>query len=85
MSYEIKNSVAVELSETELDSVAGGFGAISIGNGQNLSLGTNSSFQQKNLIVGQSTVAGPTGAGTVTLVNAQDIFSTAGQGLSVGN
>jgi hypothetical protein len=84
MSYEIKNSVAVELSEVELDSVAGGFGII-IGNGQNLGLYTNSSFHQSNLAVGQQTVAGPTGAGTTTLVNAQDIFSNAGQGLSVGN
>ncbi|OUL25962.1 hypothetical protein BV372_27415 [Nostoc sp. T09] len=85
MSYEIKNIVAVELSEDELDSIAGGFGGISIGYGQNLGLFTNSSFHQSNLAVGQQTVAGPTGAGTTTLVNAQDIFSNAGQGLSVGN
>ena len=84
MSNEIKNTNAIELSETELDSVAGGF-SISIGEGQNLALDTNSSFQQSNLVVGQQTFAGPTGAGTVTMVNAQDIFSNAGQGLGVGN
>ncbi|OUL20955.1 CTB family bacteriocin [Nostoc sp. 106C] len=84
MSQEIKNIVAVELSEDELDSVTGGFGII-IGDGQNLALDTNSSFYQSNLAVGQQTFAGPTGAGTTTLVNAQDIFSNAGQGLSVGN
>ncbi|OUL20957.1 hypothetical protein BV378_28225 [Nostoc sp. RF31YmG] len=84
MSHEIKNNVAVELSETELDSVTGGFGII-IGDGQNLGLFTNSTFQQSNLAAGQQTVAGPTGAGTTTLVSAQDIFSNAGQGLSVGN
>ena len=84
MSNEIKNTNAIELSETELDSVAGGF-SISIGEGQNLALDTNSSFQQKNIGIGQQTMAGPTGAGTVTMVNAQDIFSNAGQGLGVGN
>ncbi|MBD2167737.1 hypothetical protein H6G04_25440 [Calothrix membranacea FACHB-236] len=85
MSNEIKNISAVELSEDELDNVAGGFGGIAIGGGQNLDLFTNSSFQQKNLAVGQQTIAGPGGAGTTTLVNAQDIFSNAGQGLFVGN
>ncbi|MDZ7958835.1 MAG: CTB family bacteriocin [Aulosira sp. DedQUE10] len=85
MSHEIKNIVAVELSEDELDNVAGGFGGIILGGGQNLDLATNSTFQQKNLTVGQQTIAGPNGAGTTTLVNAQDIFSTAGQGLFVGN
>ena len=84
MSNEIKNQVAVELSEAELDSVAGGFG-ISIGEGQNLALDTTSSFKQSNIGVGQQTMAGPNGAGTVTMVNAQDIFSNAGQGLGVGN
>jgi hypothetical protein len=84
MSDEIKNSVAVELSETELDSVAGGF-AISIGDSQNLALNTNSFFQQSNLVVGQSTFSGPNGSGTVTAVNAQDIITNAGQALTVGN
>ncbi|EKE97704.1 MULTISPECIES: CTB family bacteriocin [unclassified Tolypothrix] len=84
MSNEIKNIAAVELSEDELDNVAGGFDGIVLGGGQNLGLFTNSSFQQKNLAVGQQTVAGPGGAGTTTLVNAQDIISSAGQGLFVG-
>ncbi|QIR39726.1 hypothetical protein HCG51_25460 [Tolypothrix sp. PCC 7910] len=85
MSHEIKKIAAIELSEDELDNVAGGFGGIAIGGGQNLDLFTNSSFQQKNLAVGQQTIAGPGGAGTTTLVNAQEIFSNAGQGLFVGN
>ncbi|BAY99562.1 hypothetical protein NIES37_35460 [Tolypothrix tenuis PCC 7101] len=84
MSNEIKNIAAVEMSEDELDNVAGGFGIV-LGGGQNLGLFTDSSFQQKNLAVGQQTVAGPGGAGTTTLVNAQDIISSAGQGLFVGN
>ncbi|MBD2240867.1 hypothetical protein H6G35_30500 [Aulosira sp. FACHB-113] len=84
MSNEIKNIAAVEMSEDELDNVAGGFGIV-LGGGQNLGLFTDSSFQQKNLAVGQQTVAGPGGAGTTSLVNAQDIISSAGQGLFVGN
>ncbi|BAY89353.1 MULTISPECIES: CTB family bacteriocin [unclassified Tolypothrix] len=84
MSNEIKNIAAVELSEDELDNVAGGFGIV-LGGGQSLGLVTGSSFEQKNLAVGQQTVAGPGGAGTTTLVNAQDIISSAGQGLFVGN
>ncbi|BAY89352.1 MULTISPECIES: CTB family bacteriocin [unclassified Tolypothrix] len=84
MSNEIKNIAAIELSEDELDNVAGGFGIV-LGDGQNLSLGTGATFQQKNLAVGQQTVAGPGGAGTTTLVNAQEIFSNAGQVLTVGN
>ncbi|BAY99561.1 hypothetical protein NIES37_35470 [Tolypothrix tenuis PCC 7101] len=84
MSNEIKNIAAVEMSEDELDNVAGGFGIV-LGGGQSLGLVTGSSFEQKNLAVGQQTVAGPGGAGTTTLVNAQDIISSAGQGLFVGN
>ncbi|BAY31083.1 hypothetical protein NIES2107_29370 [Nostoc carneum NIES-2107] len=85
MSHEIKNIAAVELSEDELDNVAGGFGGIVLGGGQSLGLVTGSTFEQKNLAVGQQTIAGPGGAGTTTLVNAQEIFSSAGQGLFVGN
>ncbi|BAY31082.1 hypothetical protein NIES2107_29360 [Nostoc carneum NIES-2107] len=84
MSNEIKNIAAVELSEDDLDNVAGGFGIV-LGGGQNVGLLTDSTFQQKNLAVGQQTIAGPGGAGTTTLVNAQEIFSNAGQGLFVGN
>jgi hypothetical protein len=75
---------AVELSDLELDLVAGGFG-ISIGDGQNLALDTNSSFSQKVLQVAQSTVSGPGGSATQTAVAASDIFTNAGQFLGVGN
>ncbi len=75
---------AVELSDSELDNVAGGF-AFSIGEGQSLSLGTNSSFGQKVLQVGQATVSGPGGSGTQTLVNAGSLFTDAGQSFGIGN
>ncbi|MDZ7958837.1 MAG: CTB family bacteriocin [Aulosira sp. DedQUE10] len=76
MSHEIKNIVAVELSEDELDNVAGG---------QFLSLGTFSSFGQKNLTVAQETFSGLGGSYTATLVNAQEVYSQSGQSLTVGN
>ena len=84
MSNEIKNMVAVELSEAELDTVAGGF-SISIGEGQNLALDTTSSFGQKNIGVLQQTFAGPGGAGTSTQVMGQNTSSNAGQALGFGN
>ncbi|BAY99246.1 hypothetical protein NIES37_32250 [Tolypothrix tenuis PCC 7101] len=83
MSNEIKNIAAVELSEDELDNVAGGTGEFILSGGQNLGLFTGASFQQKNLAVGQQTIAGPGGAGTTTLVNAQEIISNSGQGLFI--
>ena len=75
---------AVELSDLELDSVAGGF-AFSIGEGQNLSLGTNSSFGQKMIQVGQVTTSGPGGSGTQTMISAGSIFTNAGQSFGLGN
>ncbi|MBD2215401.1 hypothetical protein H6G27_37205 [Nostoc linckia FACHB-104] len=48
MSNEIKNIAAIELSEDELDNVAGGFGGIVLGGGQNLGLFTNSTQDLRN-------------------------------------
>ncbi len=75
---------AVELSDLELETVAGGF-AFSIGDGQSLSLGTNSSFGQKMLQVGQATTSGPGGSGTQTMISAGSIFTDASQGFGLGN
>ena len=52
MSNEIKNTDAIELSEAELDSVAGGF-SISIGEGQSLAINTLSNLSHKNNIIAQ--------------------------------
>jgi hypothetical protein len=76
---------AVELSDLELDTVAGGFGGISIGDGQNLALDTNSSFSKNILQVAQATVSGPGGSGTQTAVGLDSLFTDAGQNLGVGN
>ena len=76
MSNEIKNQVAVELSETELDSVAGG---------QSLNLHTGSFFNQKNLGLAHATTAGPGGATTAGIVDVGSIASGAGQHLGIVN
>ncbi len=81
MSNEIKNIVAVELSDSELDSVAGGL-AITLGDAQGFASDATNSFSQKTLVVGQQTFAGPSGSGTLSMTNVQDIFSSAGQDIA---
>ena len=84
MSNEIKNTVAVELSEDELDTVAGGL-SISLGNGQGFASDASNTFSQKNLTVGQQTFAGSQGSGTASMANLEEIFSSAAQGIAIGN
>ena len=84
MSNEINNAVAIELSESELDSVAGGF-SITIGPGQKFASDSGNEYSLKNLTVGQQTFAGPNGSGTVLMTNVHEIFSKAGQGIAIGN
>ena len=83
MSDTIKNIVAVELSSEELDTVAGGL-AITLGDVQGFASDANNTYSKKNLTVGQQTFAGPNGSGTASLSNLQDIFSSAGQAIAVG-
>jgi hypothetical protein len=73
---------AVELSNDELDTVAGGL-AISLGDIGGFASDASNSFSQKNLAVGQQTFAGPGGSYTGSVTNLQDIFSTAGQAIAV--
>ncbi|ARV59871.1 hypothetical protein BZZ01_15655 [Nostocales cyanobacterium HT-58-2] len=82
MSHEIK--IAVELSEQELDTVAGGL-SITLGDGQVFASDAKNTFSQKNLVVGQQTFAGPGGSYTVSGTNLQEILSSAGQGIAIGN
>ena len=84
MSNQIDVHTAVELSEQELDTVHGGL-SISLGDGQGFASDASNTFSQKNLAVGQQTFAGPNGSGTVSLTNLQEIFSSAGQGIAIGN
>ena len=83
MTGVIKNTVAVELSSDELDTVAGGL-SISLGDGQQFASDASNTFTQKNLAVGQQTFAGPGGSGTASMANLTDIFSSAGQGIAAG-
>ena len=80
MSNEINNNVnAIELSEQELDMVAGG----SDDNGF-LSFGfSGSSFEQFALAGGEATFAGPNGAGTQGMFQIQGIESGAFKGLGL--
>ena len=84
MSNQIKNTVAIELSSDELDTVAGGL-SISLGDGQGYASDASNKFSQKNLAVGQQTFAGPGGSGTASMANLQEISSSAGQGIAIGN
>ncbi|MBW4506304.1 MAG: CTB family bacteriocin [Scytonematopsis contorta HA4267-MV1] len=84
MSNEIMNSVAVELSSDELDTVAGGL-SITLGDGQGFSSDANNSFRKNNLTTGQQTFAGPNGSGTTSMTNLQEIFSSAAQGIGIKN
>ena len=84
MTDVIKNTIAVELSEDELDTVAGGL-VISLGDGQGFASNASNSFIQEKLAVGQQTFAGPHGSGTASLTLLEKISSTAGQGIAIGN
>mgnify|MGYP000253436024 CR=1 FL=1 len=84
MTDVIKNTVAVELTEDELDTVHGGL-SISLGDGQGFASDASNTFSQKNLAVGQQTFAGPHGSGTVSLTHVTEISSTAGQAIAIGN
>ena len=83
MNSEIKNMVAVELSEQELDTVAGGL-ALTLGDVKGYASDAANSFSQKNLIVAQETYAGPHGSYTGSVTNLQEIASSAGQAIIIG-
>lgn len=75
---ELKSNLVTELSETELDQVAGGL-AVSIGDVQGYAQSAANDFFQKNMTVAQQTFAGPNGSGTASVFNLQEIGSSAGQ------
>jgi hypothetical protein len=64
MSNEIKNQIAVELSDLELDTVAGGV--------LSLDSGSLSEFTKQTLLVQNSTTATGAGAQNVQTIGAQD-------------
>lgn len=85
MTNEIKTNInAVELSETELDAVAGGAAAVTIGDVKGYAQSAVNDFFQKNLTVAQQTLAGPGGSSTASVTNLQEIGTSAGQSIVVG-
>ena len=83
MNSEIKNMVAVELSEQELDTVAGGL-AVTLGDVKGYASDAANNFFQKNLTVAQQTYAGPHGSYTASVTEKRDIGSSAGQAITIG-
>jgi hypothetical protein len=84
MTGVIKNTVAIELSSDQLDTVAGGL-SISLGDGQGYASDASNKFTQKDLAVGQQTFAGADGSGTVSMTCLKEISSSAGQSIAIGN
>lgn len=74
---------AIELSETELETVAGGL-SVTIGDIGGFSQTAANDFTQKNLALAQKTFAGPDGSGTASVFDLKLIGSSAGQTISVG-
>ena len=83
MNSQIKNMVAVELSEQELDTVAGGL-AVTLGDVKGYASDAANDFFQKDLTVAQETCAGPMGSSTGSVTNLKEIASSAGQGIVIG-
>jgi hypothetical protein len=77
------NTLAIELSEQELDTVAGGL-AISIGDAKGYTQSAANDFVQKNMTIGQTTFAGPNGSGTASMFDLNLIGSSAVQSIAVG-
>ncbi|MCU0548044.1 MAG: CTB family bacteriocin [Leptolyngbya sp. Prado105] len=73
---------AIELSETELDAVAGG--AITISDVQGYGQTAFNDFFQKNMTVAQQTFAGPGGSFTSSVTNLSETKTSAGQTIVVG-
>lgn len=76
------NLNAIELSDAELDTVAGG--TITIGDVKGYGSDSLNDFFQKNLTVAQQTLAGPNGSSTASVTNLSQVSSSAGQTIFVG-
>ena len=77
MSNEINNNVnAIELSEQELDMVAGGSSFPGFGF-------SCSDFKHFAIAGGDATFAGPQGAGTQSMIQAQGVESSGFKGLGL--
>ncbi|MBD2202270.1 hypothetical protein H6G33_11605 [Calothrix sp. FACHB-1219] len=82
MSNTIKNIGAVELSEQELDNVAGGL-ALVLGDVNGYASQAGNNFFQKELVVAQQTTAGPNGSSTGSITSLKEVASSAGLNISI--
>jgi hypothetical protein len=69
---------AMELSEAELDTVAGGT-SLNMGGLDSLFSGSSSDFMQRNVSMGQMSFAGPGGAFNASTLDISEIASSASQ------
>ncbi|MBD2202272.1 hypothetical protein H6G33_11615 [Calothrix sp. FACHB-1219] len=83
MSNTIKNIGAVELSEQELDNVAGGL-ALVLGDVNGYASQATNGFSQKDLIIAQQTTAGPNGSSTGSITSLKEVASSAGLNIAIG-
>ncbi len=67
---------AIELSDQDLDCVAGGF---SMGDLSSMFSGSESNFSQTHMAMGSQTFAGPQGAGSVSMFEFDKIESSSKQ------
>lgn len=77
----IEESAMVELTEGDLDGVAGG--SLSLGDLGGLFQSAGNFFSQENISLDQATFAGPGGAGTLSSLDYQKIDSGAFQTIGV--
>jgi hypothetical protein len=83
MSNEIKNAVAVELSEQELDNVAGGL-SVALGDVGGYASEAGNDFFKKELLVAQQTSSGPNGSSTGSITSLKEISTSAGLNIAIG-
>ncbi|MBD2196885.1 MULTISPECIES: CTB family bacteriocin [Calothrix] len=82
MSHSIQNFDVVELSEQELDNVAGGL-ALVLGDVNGYASQANNDFFQKELVVAQQTTAGPNGSSTGSITSLKEIATNAGLNIAI--
>ncbi|MBD2202275.1 hypothetical protein H6G33_11630 [Calothrix sp. FACHB-1219] len=82
MSESIKNIAVIELSEQELDNVAGGL-ALVLGDVEGYSSQAGNKFFQKELVVAQQTTAGPNGSSTGSITSLKEVASSAGLNIAI--
>ncbi len=79
---EQETLMMVELTDGDLDAVNGGLN-IDLSSIDSLTNSSSSDFFGRKLSFGQGTFAGPSGSGTLSMLNLEEVFSSAQQHLSI--